>query len=134
MDRIIIPADLLDQVLSHCREGYPHEACGILAGRDGRVERVYGLTNADPSPVSYHIDPAEHFRVLKEIRREGLSMVGIFHSHPQSPAYPSARDVELASYPDAAYVIVSLSDIRSPEVRAFEIVGGRIAEMHLVRV
>lgn len=134
MDRIIIPADLLDQVLAHCRECYPHEACGILAGRDGRVERVYGLTNAELSPVSYHVDPAEQFRVMKELRRDGLGMVGIFHSHPESPAYPSARDVELASYPDASYVIVSLSDIRSPEVRAFEIIEGRIAEMHLVQV
>jgi proteasome lid subunit RPN8/RPN11 len=128
---LIIPADLMEQVLAHCRECYPHEACGLLAGRDDRVEKVFCLINADSSPVSYHLDPAEQFRVMKEMRRDGQRMAGIFHSHPQSPPYPSARDVSLAFYSDAVYVIVGMLDRDRPEVRAFEIVDGRVSEVHL---
>jgi len=131
MDVLILPENLLEQVLAHCRAGYPNEACGILAGRGGRVEKVYTLTNADPSPVSYLIEPAEQFLAMKEMREKGLSMVGIFHSHPQSPAYPSERDAGLAYYDDASYLIVGLSDIDRPELRAYRISGGLVAETHI---
>ena len=119
-------------MLSHCREGYPNESCGILAGKDGAVEEIYRLTNLEASPVSCMMDPAEQFKAMKAMRARGLSMVAIFHSHPSSPAYPSAKDVGLAFYDDAVYIIVSLAD-GEEVVRGFSIREGNVSEVEIVR-
>ena len=110
---------------------YPNEACGILAGRDSMVEKVYPMTNAEPSPSFYVMESREQFRVMKEMRQEGLDLVGIYHSHTGSRAYPSSTDVSLAYYPDAAYLIVSLLDQEHPETRAFAIRESVVAEVPL---
>ena len=129
----------LQQVIDHCNAGYPDEMCGILGGRDGRVEKVYCMTNARPGPVSYEMDPEEQFRVMKDIREAGLAMVGMFHSHPGGHAYPSIVDVEkaywpgtrLPNYPSAVYVIVSLLDRANPVARGYLIEEGTISEIPL---
>ena len=118
-------------MVEHCRRAYPNEACGILAGRNGVVSRVYLLANSEPSPSFYVIDPGDQFRVMKEMREAGLDLAGIFHSHTVSPPYPSATDVGLAYYPEAVYVIVSLMDRTRPEARAFSIVEEKITEVEL---
>ncbi len=129
MDEVILPREFINRILSHGRSAYPHEACGILAGDDNEVRMMYETTNTENSPVSYLIDTQEQFRIMKEIRNRGMRMVGIYHSHPLSPAYPSPTDVNLASYPDAAYVIAGFLDRDDPEVRAFEIVDGKVREI-----
>lgn len=129
----------LARILDHCLAGYPHEACGILGGRDGRVEKVYCMTNARPGPTTYEMDPEEQFRVMKDMREAGLAMAGIFHSHPGGPAYPSSVDVEraywpgarLPNYPGAVYVIVSLLDRASPVARGYLIEEGMVSEAPL---
>ncbi len=131
MDRLVIPRDLLDRMVSHCLSGYPDEACGILAGKGGRAEKVYTMTNAEPSPVSYLMDPKEQFTAMKEMRAEGLSIVAIFHSHPQSPACPSNKDVSLAFYSEAVYVIVSLIDTGKPDIRGYRIQDGVVGEVEI---
>jgi proteasome lid subunit RPN8/RPN11 len=129
----------LQQVIDHCIAGLPNEACGILAGNDNRVEKIYCMTNAKPGPASYEMDAAEQFRVMKDIRASGRSMVGMFHSHPAGQAYPSSVDVEkaywpgsrLPNYPDAVYVIVSLMNRAQPVVRGFSIAEGKVSEVSL---
>ena len=116
------------QIIDHCLTWYPNEACGIIAGRDDQVLKLYLMKNAEPSPVSYFMDPTEQFKAMKEMRSESLTMLGIFHSHPQSPAYPSPRDVSLAFYDDVIYIIVGLVENKEPDVNGFEIVGGEIRE------
>lgn len=129
MPELIIPRDLFDEVLEHCSSVFPHEACGILAGIEGRVARVYPVKNIDSSPVSYFMDPSEQLHIQKQMRERKEEMVAIFHSHPQSPAYPSAKDVRLAFYEDAFYMIVGLSEDIIGETRAFTIVGGNVQEI-----
>jgi len=129
MAEIIISRAHLSQVITHCRASYPNEACGILSGTGNTVRNVYAMTNAEPSPVSYFMEPQEQFRVMKAMREEGQRMVAIFHSHPHSPAYPSAKDVNLAFYSDAVYVIIGLAHVTSPEIRAFTIIEGEITEV-----
>lgn len=134
---LVISRDGLKRMVDHCLAGYPDEACGVLGGRDGRVGKVYCMTNARPGPVSYEMDPEEQFRVLNDLRQEGLDLIGIFHSHPGGRAYPSAIDVEkaywpgtsLPNYPEAVYVIVSLRERQAPDVRGFSIVDGTVAEV-----
>lgn len=128
---ITLKKELFDKIVSQCTRELPNEACGILAGKDGRVEKVYEMTNADKSPQTFIMDPKEQLKAAKEIRNSGLGMIGIYHSHVASQAYPSSHDVELAFYPEASYVIVTLKDRNNPQARAFKIVDGKITEERL---
>jgi len=111
----------LSEIISHAREEAPREACGILAGRDGRVLRLYRARNTDPSPTSYSLEPEQQYRIFKDIEDRGLELVAIYHSHPSSPPTPSDKDIKQAYYPEASYLVVSLTDPLEPQVRAFRI-------------
>jgi len=138
MTLIFRNADLQD-IIDHCMKGLPNESCGILGGKDGRVEKVYCMTNAKPGPDYYEMDPEEQFLVMKDMRQTGLVMAGMFHSHPTGQAYPSSVDVEkaywpgteLPNYPDAVYVIVSLTDRANPVVKGYSIDEGTVREVPL---
>ncbi len=123
-----IPQSIINDILAHAKEGYPHEVCGLITGKEKLPTRIFRITNTDKSSVSYMMDPAEQFRAFKEIRNEGLELLAIYHSHPTSPSYPSQTDVRLAFYPEAVYVIVSLQKVGSPEVKGFSILDGRISD------
>jgi [CysO sulfur-carrier protein]-S-L-cysteine hydrolase len=119
----------LQSICEHCNREYPNEACGILAGRDGRVERVYPMINAEPGRNSYVMDPQQQFGVMKDLRRAGLDLVSIYHTHVSSEAYPSSKDIALAYYPESVYLIVSLLDRKKPRTRGFTIADGNIVEV-----
>lgn len=125
---IYLSKDFKDMLIEHARSEFPNEACGILAGKKGMVEKVYRMANKDKSTTSFFMDPKEQLMAMKEIRNSGLDFIGIYHSHPETNAYPSAHDVELAYYPEVSYLIISLKDIENPEVRSFRITEGRIEE------
>jgi proteasome lid subunit RPN8/RPN11 len=139
MRDICIRKEHLKELFAHALGASPNEACGFLGGRDGEVERVYKVRNVDSSPVTYRFDPAEQMRVMREMEREGLELVGIYHSHPVSPAYPSQVDMERAffpgtrdlNFPGIAYVIVSLA-AGEPEVKAY-LIGPKGVEEVRVR-
>lgn len=118
-------------MLAHCKTGCPNEACGILAGNGNEVSKIYKMTNIENSPVTYMLDSREQFKVMKDMRENNLSMLAIFHSHPSSAAYPSAKDVSLAFYEDCVYIIVSLME-KKPVVKGFSIKEGNIEEIEIV--
>lgn len=128
METLTLPAVLYARMLDHFLSVYPNEGCGILSGSAGRALEFHPMTNVEPSPVSYFMDPDEQFRLQKELREKGLSMVAICHSHPASPAFPSPKDVSLALYDDAIYLIAGLLDRDRPEVRAFSIRDGAVVD------
>src|SRR5216684_4041868 len=111
--------DQATTLIAHAVEEAPNECCGLLAGRTGRVERIYRGTNIDHSPYTYLMDPQEQLAAFKEMDVAGLDLIGIYHSHTHTPAYPSKTDVAKAFYPDALYVIVSLARRDVPDIRAF---------------
>lgn len=123
---------LYDEVIAHCRSRYPKEACGILAGKADVVSRVYPMTNVEDSPVGYSMDPKEQLQADKQMRQQQEQMVGIFHSHTATAAYPSPVDVSLAISPDVSYVLVSLKDQRHPELKSYRIDGARITPEDVV--
>lgn len=127
---LTIPSSIFDEMLAYCKAGLPDEACGILAGTGFTVSKLYRMANTEPSPVSYFMEPAAQFKAMKDMRNSGLSMLAIFHSHPASEALPSAKDVSLAFYDTAVYVIVSFLR-ENPEVKAFSIKDGKVKEMEL---
>lgn len=125
---LILKKEFLEQIIAQAKLEYPNEACGILAGKDEKVEKIYEMTNVDKSPSTYFMDAREQLKVMKEMRNLGLEMLGIYHSHVEAKAYPSSHDVELAFYPETSYVIISLQDKDNPGVRSFKIKEGRISE------
>jgi proteasome lid subunit RPN8/RPN11 len=122
---------LYEEVVAHALAGFPNEACGLLAGKEGRAVRFFPMRNADASPATYRLDPMEQLRVFEELEREGWDLFGIVHSHTHSEPYPSETDRAQAFYPEALYLILGLADRERPELRAFRIVDGRVTEEEL---
>lgn len=105
-----IKKEIYEEMLKHCIDCLPYEACGILAGKDNLVTEIYKIKNIESSSVSYFMEPKEQLKAMKDIRQRELEMVAIFHSHPFGSAYPSQKDLELAFY-DVYYIIVSIEPI-----------------------
>jgi proteasome lid subunit RPN8/RPN11 len=120
-----------EAMIAHARQEAPNECCGMIASRNGEAVKVYRATNAAASPLRYEIDGAEQYRIQMEIDDADLDLGAIYHSHTRSQPYPSQTDINLAFYPEALYVIVGLAG-EEPEVRAFTIRDGRVAEAELV--
>jgi proteasome lid subunit RPN8/RPN11 len=129
--QLVVPYHLVGEIILHCREVYPDEACGILAGKGRVVQKVYTMTNIEKSGVSYMMEPKEQFTVMKEMREQGFEMVAIYHSHPYSDAYPSPKDINLAFYEDSLYVILSLI-YKEPIIKAFEIKDKEVKEVEIL--
>lgn len=120
------------EMIAHAQAEAPNECCGLLAGPKGRVERVYRAQNADLSPVRYSLAPKELLGYIKEIDDRNWELLGIFHSHTHTQAYPSETDVKMAFWPDCLYVIISLEEPREPHLRAFRILDGKIEEEDII--
>ena len=133
-----LPRRYAEEMIAHAREEAPNECCGILAGEGGRVLRLYRAVNAEHSPYRFDIDSRDLYRIHAEVEALGWEFVAIYHSHPQSEAYPSPTDVAMARlpgpgetvdlWPGAVYLIVSLADPGSPQIRAFRIEKGAVVE------
>jgi len=138
---LYLTKEQFEGIIKHCQREYPKESCGILAGKVyseqnqsmKKITKVYKMTNTSDNPeICYFMKPEEQLKVFKEMRQLEIEMLGIYHSHSNSPAYPSQRDCEMAFYPEADYVIISLKDYNNPVVRAFKIIEGRIEEKNIV--
>jgi len=112
-------------MIGHCLAGLPDEACGLLAGHptDGEVIWCYPTRNLAASARLYTVDPLEHLRADRAAEAEGLEIIGVFHSHTHTDAYPSPTDIAQAPDPNWHYVIVSLRDTL-PVLRSYTIVAG----------
>jgi proteasome lid subunit RPN8/RPN11 len=119
-------------IIEHATRDAPRECCGIIAGRDSVPMQLFETRNIAAGNRFYEIDPAELIDLeFREFPERGWELVAIYHSHPESAAYPSATDVELAFWPDAVFLICSLVDRDRPEIRGFRIRDGAIQEMTL---
>ena len=127
-----ISQQLIDEMVAHARADVPNECCGMIGGRDGVAERVVRVENAAASPLRYEMDPQGQFNALKEIEADGGELLGIYHSHTKSAAYPSQTDVNQGqNWPEQVYVIVSLADAEAPDVKAFTLADLKIADAEL---
>ena len=140
--RAILPAAIRDAMVAHARAEYPNEACGLIAGTapaaDGGTATTWHPTrNRAASPLRYEIHPEDLLRVSISIDDADGVIWGIVHSHVRSPARPSPTDVGLAFYPDALYLLVSLSEAEADpvagaeSVRAWRILDGAAFEVEL---
>ena len=108
------------RLIEHAKRESPVEARGYLAGKEGVISVSYELTNVDQSPEHFSFDPKEQFTTVRDVRSKRLELYGAYHSHPASPARPSAEDVKLAYDPNILYFILSLADGRE-DLKAFKI-------------
>jgi len=116
---VLLPQGIADAIIAHAREGKPEEICGILRGRDNEAfELVRGINEAEDKIDNYMVD-AKTLLLQFEFEDAGDEMMGIYHSHPVSVAYPSATDAWNAHYPDSIYFICSLEFDDQPTIRAF---------------
>jgi proteasome lid subunit RPN8/RPN11 len=122
--------ELYDEMVAHAQADAPNECCGMIASRDGAAVALYRAENAAASPLRYEIDGAEQYRIQMAIDDADLDLGAIYHSHTRSAPYPSQTDINLAFYPESLYVIVGLAG-GDPEVRAFRIRDGQVAEAEL---
>jgi proteasome lid subunit RPN8/RPN11 len=119
-----------EQIRGHLARAYPEEGCGVLLGRDAgetrEVKRVIPIDNrrADSRANRYLIAPEQLLEAERAARREGLEVIGFFHSHPDHPARPSAFDLEHA-WPYYSYLIASVKRGTPGESRSFRLVADR---------
>ena len=117
----------LDAVVAHAREAAPAECCGLLIGGRREVVEAFRSRNAADRPTRFLIEPQDHFAAIRSARSRGLEIVGFYHSHPHSPAVPSATDVSEANYPDYVSLIVGLRS-EPPDARLFRYDGRNFHE------
>ncbi len=123
---------LIDEMVAHSREDLPNECCGMLGGVDGEARTLVRVANSAASPLRYEMDPQEQYNALKTIEDGGEELLAIYHSHTKSAAYPSQTDVNQAvAWPEQVYVIVSLAEADSPDVKAFLLKDLKIADVEL---
>ncbi|MGH2674537.1 MAG: M67 family metallopeptidase [Actinomycetota bacterium] len=130
-----VSRSMFEEIVAHARAGLPNEACGVIAGEDGRPVRVYPMKNAEASPVVYRFDEREQLEVFTDIEDRGWTLLGFFHSHTHTEAYPSPTDRahahwtdpltgdDVPAYPGTRYLILSLAG-PEPVLRAFAFESG----------
>ncbi len=127
-----ISARIYQEMVSHALEDAPNECCGMVSARDGEAVEVYRITNSAHSPLRYEMDPREQLKVeFGEIYDKDLEVGVVYHSHTRSAPYPSQTDINLATHPDAVYIIVGVKDPADPEVKGYTIRDAEVAEVEL---
>lgn len=120
----------IDEMVRHAIDDVPNECCGLVSSKDGAAVEVHRAINAAASPLRYEIDSRDYLRIYNLIDDADLDIGAIYHSHTRSAAYPSQTDINLALWPEALYIIVSLAE-ETPDVKAFAIVDRKVEEVAL---
>ena len=134
MKHVHIPHSILQQMTTHAQREAPNECCGVIGGKENRLDTVYPMRNDKPSPTRYFGNPKDLFDAMKTMRSNGEDMTGIYHSHPASPAFPSATDIEENGYPGLYYFIISLAG-DAPDVQCFHLLeDGTVVTLEIVSI
>ncbi len=125
--RLIISHRLQSELIHHAKAGYPHEVCGLLAGHSKQILRVIPTENrASDTQHGFLISPHDLNIHLPQIRAQGLSLIGFYHSHPDTPPIPSPTDVrELDNGLQLPHVVVSISHHQA-HIKAWMIQHGQV--------
>jgi [CysO sulfur-carrier protein]-S-L-cysteine hydrolase len=124
---LLLPADIFELMVAHCLDGYPLEACGLLAGVGEQVTRGYPTGNAAASSRVYTVEPRDQLRADLDAEAHGAELIGVWHSHTHTDAYPSPTDIKQAPDPGWHYVIISLRDVE-PVLRSYRVIDATVTE------
>lgn len=124
---IKITTDILDEINKHVEEAYPEEGAGFLVGVDGEVKKIIPLGNAREDEARHNrflITPTDYLKAELTADSLGLSLIGVFHSHPDCPNEPSEYDREWAQ-PFFSYIITRVDNGKSVSHRSWRLVEDR---------
>lgn len=124
---LLLPVDVYELMVAHCLDGYPLEACGLLAGNADQVTLGYPTANAAASSRVYTVEPRDLLRADRDAEAHGAELIGVWHSHTHTDAYPSPTDIAQAPDPNWHYVLISLRDVE-PVLRSYRVVDGVVTE------
>jgi proteasome lid subunit RPN8/RPN11 len=129
---MIIPQNIIDELIAQAEKDAPDESCGYLLGIGDEVTENYWMENIDHSPEHFSFAPKDQFAALRYAREKDLKILANWHSHPTSPSRPSQEDLRLANDPTIRYAILSLLD-GEPKLNSFKILNGEVVdkEIHL---
>ncbi|MCI8410460.1 MAG: M67 family metallopeptidase [Lachnospiraceae bacterium] len=112
-----------EKIITYCKKELPNEACGLIGGiKEGEnkyIKKVYRLTNMDASREHFSMNPKEQIEAIVDMRKNKWQLLGNFHSHPASAAKPSWEDKRLAYDTKVNYLIISLTDMENPVLKAY---------------
>ena len=119
---IQISRKITNQLLHLAQISHDFEICGLIGSKNGLPAHCYPIKNAAEHPQQrFLLDAGQQISAMAKMRELGEDLFAIYHSHPTSPALPSSHDLELAAYPEALYLIISLNTKGILEMRGFKI-------------
>ncbi len=124
--------EAMQLMVDHTRAWAPNEACGLIAGVDDGVTKVYQLVNADPGPDRFTLDPEEYFAAWQDATAHGWEILGLFHSHPTAAPVPSPADLDGGGDPAWVNLIIGVEDGRI-SVRAYRYADGVASPVEIER-
>ncbi len=131
-EAVRIPRPIVNQILHHAQQAQGEEICGLIGGRAGEFRHCYPVANvAGDRRHLFQMDPKGQIDAMRRMRAAGEELMAIYHSHPDAPAAPSPTDIAQDEYPEALYLIVSLSTKGVLEMRGFLIRDRNVVEVPL---
>jgi proteasome lid subunit RPN8/RPN11 len=132
-EEIQIPRKITNQLLHLAQISPDFEICGLISAKNGLATHCYQIKNSAEQPQQrFLLDAAQQIATMAKMRELGEDLFAIFHSHPSAPAQPSNADLEMATYPDALYLIISLNTKGILEMRGFKIDQKTALEIPLI--
>jgi proteasome lid subunit RPN8/RPN11 len=128
-EKLVLTRKTWQAMRRHVSHRAPLEACGLLAGKNERVEITLGIHNTERSAVRFRMEPRAQWRAFQRIEAGGLELAGIYHSHPNGPDHPSPTDIAENMYPMA--LIIWVREDGEWRARGFQIEGGKAVEIRL---
>jgi proteasome lid subunit RPN8/RPN11 len=124
---LAISREVLAQIHAHGEKAYPEEGAGFLIGKEGKVESILPLDNAREDGARHNrflITPEDYLHAELAADKLGLTLIGVFHSHPDHPNRPSEYDREWAQ-PFFSYIITTVNNGRAVESRSWRLLEDR---------
>lgn len=129
-DVVYIKKSVLNEMIAHCKEELPFEACGLLSGTCNRVETLWEIQNVEKSSTSFAMDMTQAGYAVEMMRKNREFMTGIYHSHPTGKPFPSKDDILNAHYPEVAYFIISLAS-EEAVLRCYRIIKHKVRQLKI---
>ncbi|MPY87236.1 MAG: hypothetical protein GEU99_04880 [Luteitalea sp.] len=131
--RLSVLRPVIEQITQHARTEWPNECCGLLIGTDDRIDEAVPARNLRLSPSRFLVDPRDHLVAVRRARASRRTVVGAYHSHPDTPPVPSPRDLRESTYPEFVYLICGPVRQQGPlPVRAWRLGREHFTELLLV--
>jgi len=125
MEAVHIPRKLINQILEQAQQSPGKEICGLVSSRNSSHNQpvhCYPIANTSTEPNHrYLMDPRQQIDTFRIMREREEELYAIYHSHPESPALPSAEDLQQASYPEALHIIISMNTEGTLQLRGFRL-------------